>query len=469
MYSGIDMIHCNIFGRFYKILIEFIFVRGINLLILCYLASNLLIACTPYPPKEVTLRFFVQKGEVDFWTPRIKEFEFRNPNIKIKLPNFKSSHTDDLLKEFVSDCKKDSQPHYDLVLIDVIWLKDLIVEDKCLQPIEESKFPDLKNDYLKNEVENGKIKGELYRIPFATDAGVLFYRRDILESEEFKNKYPSGIETFDDLLDVSQKVQKERRIKYGYVWQGQHYEGLSAMFVEVLQGYGGFWIRGNDVGLNRPEAINAVEFLKNTIDKGISPSKKEIIDYDENRARDKFLNGEAVFMRNWPGTWVDLNKSTSKVRGKVGIQAMVHAHARGKTSASTIGGWGIGISAHSNYPKEAAKVIQFFTSTEIQRKFAFKAGFPPTRKNLFYDPEIVNQYNYLPELKKIIEEYGTNRPQITQYRTASEILQDCLSQAMIGEMQVSEAMNIAQTETEKLLQSKGEYNKNALCGWKKRS
>ncbi|HBY79945.1 MAG TPA: ABC transporter substrate-binding protein, partial [Cyanobacteria bacterium UBA11148] len=47
-----------------------------------------------------------------------------------------------------------------------------------------------------------------------------------------------------------------------YLWQGKQYEGLAAMFTEVLEGYGGFWVNPDtlEVGLDQPEAVQAVEF-----------------------------------------------------------------------------------------------------------------------------------------------------------------------------------------------------------------
>jgi multiple sugar transport system substrate-binding protein len=326
---------------------KYITVRGryLYLLVSCLLGFQLFSSCNKLSENnKVELNFFVRKEEVKNWANRIKEFEYRNKNISIKLKNedeiklLDPQNTDDLRSAYKNSCER-KEPLFDLMSIDVIWLQEY-AKHNCLLPLENNDFPDLDSDYLNREVYNGMYEGKLYRIPLHTDIGVLFYRRDLL-----KQSYPSGIETFNQLLDISQKLknQKGNGIKYGYLWQGSQYEGLSAMFLEVLKGYGGFWIKEKnkkiEIGLKDNASIKAIQFLKQTIYKNISP--KSTTDYREYETRSSFKQGKVLFMRNWPNVWVDVNDSVSKIRGKVGIQQMVHAE-KGKGS-NTIGGWGLGI------------------------------------------------------------------------------------------------------------------------------
>ena len=87
---------------------------------------------------------------------------------------------------------------------------------------------------------------------------MLFYRRDLLEAADEKPP-----ETFDELVRIAQKLQRPPQL-WGYVWQGKQYEGLICDFMEVLTGFGGFWINSdtNEVGLDRPEAVRALEWMR---------------------------------------------------------------------------------------------------------------------------------------------------------------------------------------------------------------
>src|SRR5262249_55617926 len=113
-----------------------------------------------------------------------------------------------------------------------------------------------RSDFLPAELRAGSYRGSLYRMPAFTDAGVLYYRKDLVPD-------PPG--TFRELFEMARRLQTHERS--GFVWQGKQYEGLITVFLEVLWGYGGDWIDAGSrrVLLDSPEAVRAIEFLKSTI------------------------------------------------------------------------------------------------------------------------------------------------------------------------------------------------------------
>ena len=226
------------------------------------------------------------------------------------------------------------------------------------------------------------------------------------------------------------------------------------MFIEVLEGYGGFWIKpeNHQVGLDAQEAIQAVNFLRETIDKGISPPG--ITTYEEETTHRLFRDGKAAFMRNWPNVWVDANGANSSISGNIAIQPMVHA--TGKKSSACKGGWGFGIAKTTKHKKEAVQAIKFFTSAASQRQFTLKYGSVPSRRKLFFDPKIVARYSHYPDLLTMIDHDWVARPRIPQYAQASCILQKYLSAALTqpnenGYLNPQEAMPSAAQETRQLL------------------
>ena len=223
------------------------------------------------------------------------------------------------------------------------------------------------------------------------------------------------------------------------------------MFVEILEGFGGFWVNPEtlEVGLDKPEAIQAVEFLKSTIDKGISPPG--VPTYQEEETRRLFQSGDVVFLRNWPYVWPLANEESSKIKGKFGIKPMVHAS--GKTSGACLGGWGLGISKTSKHPEEAWRAIQYLTSAEAQRPYIIETGYLPSRKELFTDPEIVSKYSHYPQLLEVAES-TVLRPPIAQYAQVSDILQRYLSAALTNSRLTPEkAMKSAADETRAVLEA----------------
>src|SRR5262249_19653778 len=158
--------------------------------------------------------------------------------------------------------------------------------------------------YLRADFRAGTYRDRLYRIPAFTDAGVLYYRKDLVSPPP---------QTFDDLLMLANKYKTNDR--WGFLWQGKQYEGLVTVYLEVLWGFGGDWIVADthEVLLDRPEALRALEFLLKTIG-FISPAG--ITTYTEEETRTLFQNGQSVFLRNWPYVWTLVNEPASKVAGK---------------------------------------------------------------------------------------------------------------------------------------------------------
>ncbi len=425
-------------------------------LILVLLVSiKLLSACTNN--SATTLSFVVSQEEIKYFEPLIEQFNDRNPNIKIELAeNSLKANDSDQLKEIYQADFKEKLPRYDLIYLDIIWVPEFAENENLLDITKDFPSQDLKKEFLASEVDDGIYDNKMYRVPFRTDMGVLYYRKDLLEA--VKEKPP---ETFDDLLRISQKVkQQQQDIEYGYLWQGRKTEAIAAMFVEVLEGYGGFWINteDNQVGLDKSEAIAAVEFLRNTIDKKVSP--KSVTTDNENDTRKKFRLGKAVFMRNWPNVWLDANHLGCCIRGKIAIQPMVSVP--GKSGGASKGGWGFGIAKTTKHKKEAIEAIKFFTSAAIQRQFTLKYGSVPTRRQLFFEPKIVAKYNHYPKLLNIIDNKIENksvklvsRPSIPQYAAASCILQKHLHAALTAKTNPTpqEAMKKAAEETRQLLKT----------------
>ena len=72
-----------------------------------------------------------------------------------------------------------------------------------------------------------------------------------------------------------------------------------------------------EVGLDRPEALAALEFLRRCREEGISPPG--VTAYREEESRRLFQDGRAVFLRNWAYVWRLSQREGSAVQGKLGV------------------------------------------------------------------------------------------------------------------------------------------------------
>lgn len=390
--------------------------------------------------QPVTVTVLLQTLEASQWSSLIEDFEAENPNIRISIIEGPNA-TDAISDLYTSSFLLGDSP-YDLVYMDIVWVPKYAAAGWLL-PLSDRVTDEDLNDYLEADLEGGRYDGELYRIPFRTDAGMLYYRRDLLEEAGFEPP-----ETFDDLMRISKALQNAGEATWGFVWQGNQYEGLVADYVEILEGYGGFWIDPDtrEIGLDQPAAIASVEFLLSTIREGISPPG--VTTYQEEETLRLFQNGSTVFLRNWPYVWPEVNREDSPIAGKVALKAMVHAP--GENSGACKGGWGFGIAKSSRHPDEAWKVVEFFSRAESQKQFVLENGYVPSRKSLFRDADILAKYSYYDELIDVVEQ-SVLRPPIGQYDQASDILQRYLSSALTGIQTPEQAMRAAAAETRRLL------------------
>ena len=167
----------------------------------------------------------------------------------------------------------------------------------------------------------------------------------------------------------------------------------------------------------------------------------------EEEVRQAFQRGDALFERNWPYAWKLHEADNSPVKGKVGIAPL--PHSEGGESASTLGGWHIGISKYSDEKAEAWRLIQFIESYGTQKKFALNLGWNPGRKDIYNDSDVVKELPHLSKLKEVFE-HAVSRPNLPYYTQVSEIIQRYVNRCLAGNIQPEEALVKAQAEVDEL-------------------
>ena len=280
----------------------------------------------------------------------------------------------------------------DVLQIDVVWPGILASHLIDLTPFvgddPDGHFPTL--------IENDTIDGRLVAMPWWTDAGVLYYRKDLLEKHG--QKPPAS---WSEMAAAARAVQEAERAAgnqgiWGFVWQGRSYEGLTCNALEWIDSFGGGSIidaEGN-VTVNNPLAIAAMAAAAEWIG-DISP--QGVLNYDEEAARGVFQSGNAVFMRNWPYAWSLAQSADSPVRGKVGVVALPPGGAEGKTTGA-LGGWHLAVSRYSRHPEAAADLVRFLTSEAEQKRRAIEGSYNPTIVSLYRDTEVLAANPFFGEL-----------------------------------------------------------------------
>ena len=271
----------------------------------------------------------------------------------------------------------------DVFQIDVIWPGTLA---NHMIDLKQHLKADSVTAHFPAIVENNTVGGKLVGMPWYTDAGLLYYRKDLLEKHGFQ---PPA--TWEELSTAAAAVmEKERPANpqlQGFVFQGKAYEGLTCNALEWVDSFGGGTIVGADgkITINNEKTVAALTWAASAVG-NIAP--EGVLNYTEEEARGVFQSGNAVFMRNWPYAWPLSQAQDSPVRDKVGVAVLPKGGADGKNSGA-LGGWQLAVSKYTKNVEPAADLVRYLTSPEEQKRRAIEGAYNPTIPALYQDPEIL--------------------------------------------------------------------------------
>lgn len=333
---------------------------------------------------------------------------------------------------------------FDVFALDIIWIPEFR-RAGWLRNLTSYLQPEELDHFLPAAIQAAVYNRQVYALPWFTDAGVLYYRRDLLE------KYAlSPPRTLLELTAGARQIlQREGNPRLtGFVWQGKQYEGLICVALEFMRAYGGGIM--DDQGqslLTQPATVAGLQALRDMIAKD-RISTPFVTTADEEMARHIFTRGEAVFMRNWPYAWALLNTEDSPVRGRVGVTTVPGGpqHA----AVPTLGGWHLGVNRFSKHPQLAWELIAFLTGTESQRKLAVAGGLKPTRMSIYHDPEAQQEDPSLGLFFPFVQA-ARPRPVTPFYLMLSQVLQGEISGAVTGIKPVDIALHDAERQLQRML------------------
>lgn len=404
----------------------------------CLLGSLLLSVALWAKPAPEPVSILMPAPFADATAELVETFNREHPGIALSVTR------GPLETEAVSDLAISSlllgNSPYDVLLMDVTWTPKY-AKAGWLEPLEAWLGADALEDLAPGAELGNAFDGHLWRFPLVADMGLLFWRTDLMEAPP---RTPAELEA------ISQSLQQEGRVRWGYVWEGRQYEGLSCTYLEVLRGFGGRWLRDGSPDLNSNAAIAASQWLRHLVDVGITPPA--VANMAEPEALQTFETGDAAFMRNWPYAWAELNRDGSLLAGKVGITTMVSEPQ--EPHVATQGSWGLSVLSSSQHKQAAVEALQFLTSTAAQKQLNLKWGYTPTRLSVFEDPELIRANPVLPELKAALAA-AVLRPVTPIYAQLSDLLYREVNTVITGEVDAAPAMETLQRNSIQLERSTG--------------
>ena len=335
----------------------------------------------------------------------------------------------------------------DVFQIDVIWPGDLA---EHFVDLYEYGARDVADEHFPAIVENNTVDGKLIGIPWFTDAGLLYYRTDLLEKYGFDG--PPA--TWDELESMATTIQEGERADgnpdfWGFVWQGNSYEGLTCDALEWVASYGGGTIISPDgvITVNNPAAVAAVEMGARFVG-SISPNG--VTSFGEEEARNMWQAGNAAFMRNWPYAYSLGNAADSVIAGNFDVSPLP-AGPDG-SPAATLGGWQLAVSKYSANPEVAADVALFLASYDEQKIRAVEGSMNPTIMALYQDPDVLEASPFMGDLYDVFINAVARPSTIASpnYTPVSTAFFNAVHSVLTGQEDAATALEIAEVDIQEI-------------------
>ncbi len=334
----------------------------------------------------------------------------------------------------------------DIYQTDVIWAPQLA--EHFVDMTEIAK--DLAPTHFPSIIESQTVNGKLVALPIFTDAPALYYRKDLLE------KHGAAVpKTWEELTATAQMIQDKERAEgkadlWGFVWQGNAYEGLTCNALEWVKSFGGGQIVEPDgtISINNPQAVAALETVKGWVGT-ISPAG--VLAYQEEEARGVWQTGNAVFMRNWPYAYGLGNGDDSAVKGLFDVVPLPTGGGN-DTSAATLGGWNVAVSKYSTKQEAAISLALYLAGPEAQKQRALNETLLPTIVSLYDDPEIAAAAPIIPRWKDVFMQAvpRPSAPTLGKYNEVSSKFWSAVHQTLSGSGSAAENLELLAIDLEEL-------------------
>ncbi|MBF9017535.1 MULTISPECIES: ABC transporter substrate-binding protein [unclassified Oceanispirochaeta] len=374
----------------------------------------------------------------------IAKFNETNPDITVNLIELPENTSDKLQALLIALRSGDGS--IDFFNADVTWTP-IFASAGLIEALDDHFPKSEQKQFLPSTIDAASYNGKIWGMPFRTDAGVLYYRKDLLE--QYNKEVPA---TWNELKDTANEIVTAERaagnVMYGLAGSMKQYEGLTCNAVEWFYSNGGTVLDKNgNVVINSPENVEILTLVKEMVDLKLFP--EGILSYGSGDVRASMFQGNQVFMRAWPKAYaLSQNPDNSQVSGLLGVAELPKGES-GKRGHSTLGGWQLFLSESSKNKEAALTFMKFYSGEYAMKMHALNDSYLPARKSLYSDEEILKEIPFFGMIEDVLSN-AVPRPKSPFYAETSAIIQVEVQNALSGKKSVEQALADAQAEMEKV-------------------
>jgi multiple sugar transport system substrate-binding protein len=321
---------------------------------------------------------------------------------------------------------------YSILYTDVVWTAEF-AKSGWLEEIPRGQIPEF-SGFAKGPVDSCVFEGKTWCVPAASDGGMLYYRKDILDQE---GRQPP--KNWRELEDMARTIAPRHGLD-GYFGQHAKYEGLTVNAAEAIWSAGGEILTddGTEVVVNSEQARQGIGILERGFKEGWIP--RAAVTYMEEPARRRFQAGRALFMRQWPYAY-SLMQQDKNIAGKFDVAPL--------PGPSALGGHNHAISKFTRNKKTALEFLKF-VSTEEEQRFRLEHSTAPVTQAIYDDPRFQVRFPYLQVLGQSISS-ARNRPITPHYNDVHLAIEEAIHPVEEGQKSVDDALSELEAKLRKII------------------
>jgi len=278
--------------------------------------------------------------------------------------------------------------------------------------------------------------GKNFGIPLGSNTVVLWINTDLATAAGLDiNKPPT---TWDEYETWAAAMTDKANGVYGTAMLAKKDETGTFLFLPWILQNG-----GSIDNLASPEAIGALAFWKNLIDKGYAPKTAITDGFAE--IYQQFTTGKAAMMIS--GTWNvnSVPKDAPDLKWKVALLPYT------KQAASSLGGENWAMFAASKQQDGAWEFLKFVTDPAYGTKLTDCMGYIPSRKDVLAEVAEKNKDDATMQVFLKQMESAAARGPLANWSEVSAVIQEAMQEALSGQKTPEQAMQDAAAKLETLL------------------
>ncbi|WP_338781265.1 extracellular solute-binding protein [Streptomyces sp. DG1A-41] len=319
--------------------------------------------------QDVTGKNGIRQQLIDAWNAREGATGYRAR--LVELPGSADQQRSQLLGALQS-----GSAEYDVVNLDVTWIPEF-ADAGLIRPLTDSAVKD-PEDLIKSVDSTSFWDGKRYAVPFNSDAGLLYYRKDHLVKASASRTDLGDDVTWDELRELLGALDDAGIEDHEALWTTQlaAYEGRTVNAIEAFaSAVPDFRLTDGDgeyAATQEQLTAGVTELRERTASpyllEGASESR-------EAESLSAFAEGRTTFLRHWPYVYPTLHET---FKGDLGV-----ARLPGK---AVLGGQNLAVTSSTSEQRaaKAAELIAFLTDPDSERCL-LRAGFAATRTSAYQE------------------------------------------------------------------------------------